>query len=119
MHSLLSSPRLQVTNRTTRITQQATEKSRRPPQLFHRQRKATYYFDAGRHTALSFRLLLSQIKEQKVSPQHRRTRDFLCLSLDNLLASIRPGIDDDEQSHQYFTALLRTHFSHLTSDEIT
>ena len=119
MHALLSRSHLQAINRTIRITQQATEKSRRAPQLFHRQRKATYYFDAGRHTALSFRLLLSQIKEQKVPPQHGRTRDFLCLSLDNLLASIRPGIDDDEQSHQYFTALLRMHFSHLTSDEIT
>jgi hypothetical protein len=30
--------------------------------------------------------------------------------MDNLLASIRPGIDDDEQSRQYFTALLRMHF---------
>ncbi len=119
MYSLLSRPRLQATNRTVRIAQQAPEKFKRTPQLFHRQRKATYYFDAGRHTALSFRLLLSQLKEQKVSPQHRRTRDFLCLSLDNLLASIRPGIDDDEQSRQCFTALLRMHFAHLTSDEIT
>ena len=119
MQSLLSRSRLQPRNRTVHITQKATEKSRKTPQLFHRQRKASCYFDAGRHTALSFQLLLSQLKDQKVSAQHRNTREFLCLSLDNLLASIRPGIDDDEQSRQYFTALLRMHFAHLTSDEIT
>lgn len=39
------------------------------------------------------------------------------MSMDNLLASIRPGIDDDAQSKQYFTALLRMHLSHLTDDE--
>jgi hypothetical protein len=119
MYSLLSRSRLQPRNRTVHITQQATEKSRLAPQLFHRQRKASYYFDASRHTALSFRLLLAQLKEQKVSSQQRYTREFLCLSMDNLLASIRPGIDDDEQSQQYFTSLLRMHFAHLTSDEIT
>lgn len=118
MHYLLARSRLYPTSRTIRITQQATENSRRAPQLFHRQRKASYYFDASRHTSLSFRLILSQLKEQKVSSQHRHTRDFLCLSMDNLLASIRPGIDDDAQSRDYFTALLRMHLSYLTDNEI-
>lgn len=117
MHALLTRSRSYPTSRPVRITQQATANPKRAPQLFNRQPKAPYYFDASRHTSLSFRLLLSQLKEHKTTSEHRRTRDFLCLSMDNLLSSIRPGIDDDEQSQQYFTALLRMHLSHLTSNE--
>ena len=118
MHALFTRSRPCPTSRHLRITQQTVATPKRAPQLFHRQPKASYYFDAGRHTSLSFRLLLSQVKEHKATPQHCRTRNFLCLSMDNLLASIRPGIDDDEQSKQYFNALLRMHLSHLTDDEI-
>jgi len=39
--------------------------------------------------------------------------------MDNLLASIRPGLDDDAQSREYFTGLLRMHLSYLTDDEMT
>ena len=117
MHALLTRSRSYPTSRPLRITQQAAATPKRAPQLFNRQPKAPYYFDASRHTSLSFGLLLSQLKEHKTTSEQRRTRDFLCLSMDNLLASIRPGIDDDQQSQQYFTALLRMHLSHLTSDE--
>ena len=37
-------------------------------------------------------------KPQQTLSEHRRTREFLCLGMDNLLASIRPGMDDDAQS---------------------
>ena len=117
MYALLTRSRSYPTSRPLRITQQTAANPKRAPQLFNRQPKAPYYFDASRHTSLSFRLLLSQLKEHKTTSQHRRTRDFLCMSMDNLLASIRPGIDDDAQSKQYFTALLRMHLSHLTDDE--
>lgn len=117
MHALLIRSRSYPTSRPLRITQQAAANPKRAPQLSHRQPKAPYYFDASRHTSLSFRLLLSQLKAHKTTSEHRRIRDFLCMSMDNLLSSIRPGIDDDEQSQQYFTALLRMHLSHLTGDE--
>ena len=118
MYPLLTRSVVHTTSLPFRLTQQSTQSARRTPQLFHRQRKASYYFEASRHSSLSFQLLLSQLKEQKVAAQHRRTSDYLCLSMDNLLASIRPGIDDDAQSRQYFKALLRMHLSYLTEDEI-
>ena len=92
--------------------------AKRAPQLSQRQSKATYYFDASRHTSLSFRLLLNELKTQKAPADLRSARDFLCLTMDNLLQSIRPGIDDDEQSRQYFFALLRMHLSHLSAGEM-
>lgn len=118
MYPLLTRLTAHATSRSVQFTQQSRQNARRAPQLFHRQRKASYYFEAGRHTSLSLRLLLSQLREQKVAGHHRRTKDYLCMSMDNLLASIRPGIDDDAQSRQYFIALLRMHLSYLTDDEI-
>jgi len=118
MYPLLTRSTAHATSRPVQFTQQSRQSARRAPQLFHRQRKASYYFEAGRHTSLSLRLLLSQLREQKVAGHHRRTKDYLCMSMDNLLASIRPGIDDDAQSRQYFIALLRMHLSYLTDDEI-
>lgn len=119
MYALLNRSLSPPRNRSVRVTQQSSVTSGRAPQLYHRQHRASYYFEASRHTSLSFRLLLSQLKEPKESVQYRRTRDFLCLSMDNLLASIRPGLDDDAQSREYFTGLLRMHLSYLTDDEMT
>ena len=91
---------------------------KRAPQLLHRQSKASHYFDASRHTSLSLRLLLDEFNTQKAPADLRSVRDFLCRTVDNLLQSIRPGIDDDEQSRQYFFALLRMHLSHLSAGEM-
>lgn len=118
MHSLFTRSCFSPARRTVQAAHQTSVPAKRAPRLSHRQHRASYYFDAPQHTSLSFRLLLSQLKAQQVDSQQRRTRDFLCLSMDNLLASIRPGLDDDAQSQHYFFALLHMHLSHLTSDEI-
>jgi hypothetical protein len=118
MHSLLSRSWPRPASSNIHIKHSSAALPKRSPQLLHRQRKADYYFDASRHTSLSFRLLLTQLKGAKAPTESRTTRDLLIFSMDNLLSSIRPGIDDDEQSRRYFVALLHMHLSHLTTDEM-
>jgi len=118
MHSLLTCLRTRPVPATTLARHTPAMPGKRPPQLLQRQSKATYYFDASRHTSLSIRLLLDKLAVQKAPPDLRSTQNFLCLTIDNLLQSIRPGIDDDAQSRQYFFSLLRMHLSHLTVGEL-
>lgn len=117
MHSLIT--RLRTRPAGSRLATHAPAiATKQPPKLSQRQSKATYYFDASRHTALSFRLLLNELKAQKAPADLRSTQSFLLLTMDNLLQSIRPGIDDDGQSRQYFLALLRMHLSALSAGDL-
>lgn len=118
MHSLMTRLRPRPAAGSKPPPHSSPVSTKRVPQLSQRQSKATYYFDASRHTSLSLRLLLDELRMPKAPADLRGTRDFLCLTMDNLLQSIRPGIDDDEQSRQYFSALLRMHLSHLSAGEL-
>lgn len=118
MHPLLTRLRTRPSQGPTPIHPSHTTAAKRPPRLSARQPRATYYFDASQHTSMSLRLLLNQLQTPKTFAESRGTRDFLHLSVDNLLQSIRPGIDDDIQSRRYFFSLLRMHLSHLTADEL-
>lgn len=118
MHSLITRWRPRPVAGSRPPPHSPTVPAKHAPRLSQRQSKATYYFDASRHTSLSLRLVLDQLSTQKAPADLRSTRDFLSLTMDNLLQSIRPGIDDDEQSRQYFFALLRMHLSHLSAGEM-
>lgn len=118
MHSLITRLRQRPAAGSRTPPHPSAVLAKRAPKLSQRQSKATYYFDASRHTSLSFRMLLDELKAKKAPADLPGARDFLCLTMDNLLQSIRPGIDDDEQSRQYFFALLSMHLSHLSADEL-
>ncbi len=118
MHSLITRLRPRPAAGSRPLPQPLAALVKRTPQLSQRPSKAHYYFDASRHTSLSLRMLLNELMMQKAPADLRGARDFLCLTMDNLLQSIRPGIDDDEQSRQYFFALLRMHLSHLSAGEL-
>lgn len=118
MHSLITRLRPRPVTSSKLATHSPTSAAKQAPKLTQRQPKATYYFDASRHSALSLRLLLNELKAQKAPADLRSTQGFLRLAMDNLLQSIRPGIDDDAESRQYFLALLRMHLSPLSADEL-
>ena len=118
MHAL--GPRLltTMTRRKTAPRHQATLSPKTQPRLVPRQNKAFHYFDASQHSALSLRLLLGQLAQQHETAHSSKTQAYLCLSMKNLLESIRPGLDDDDESKQYFFSLLRMHLSYLSSAEV-
>jgi hypothetical protein len=118
MISLLTRARCQTTLITSAHRQGAVQPGRHLPRMSTRPRKASFYFDASRHTALSLRLLLQEANQVVAPERARSARHFLCLTVDQLLTSIRPGMEDDMQSRRYFEALLRLHLSHLSSEEI-
>lgn len=119
MQPLLHHLRLGAATRITLAGRKNSVLMKRAPQISQRQRKAPYYFEASQHSSLSLRLMLEQLREKKTPADIRKTHEFLCRSMDSLLQSIRPGMDDDAQSQQYFFSLLRMHLSHLSSDELT
>lgn len=118
MISLLTRARPRTTPIAPSHRQGCAQPARHLPRILTRPHKASFYFDASRHTALSLRLLLQQVNQVAVPERARSARHFLCLTMDHLLHSIRPGMDDDMQSRRYFEALLRLHLSHLSSEEI-
>ena len=119
MHSLLTRLRTQAASGTPQPGYRTAIDVKRMPRLLQRQRRAPHYFDASRQTSRSFRLLIEQLKQPGDAGSSNHARNFLCLSMENLLQSIRPGMEDDEQSRRYFFSLLQMHLSHLNADEMT
>ncbi len=90
----------------------------RRPESWCRQQRAHYYFDAGQQTAKTLRVLLSEIAAGGNRLGLQTSSQLLAQSMEGLLQSICPQIEDDASSRHYFLSLLQMHLSGLSAGEL-
>jgi hypothetical protein len=80
--------------------------------------RANYYFDASHQTVKTLRKLLAEWREGTLRPGLQTPIDLLGMTMESLLTSICPAIEDDGESRSYFHALLCMHLSGLTATDL-
>ncbi len=95
-----------------------TRRPATPPASWHHSQRSPYYFDASHQSVKSLRVLLAECKSDTNSLGQHSPSQLLAQSFDVLLDSIRPGLDDDAESRDYFFSLLRMHLSGLAASEL-
>lgn len=88
------------------------------PASWHNIQRSTYYFDASHQSVKTLRVLLAECKSDANRLGQHSPSQLLAHSFDVLLNSIRPGLDDDGDSRDYFLSLLRMHLSGLSAPEL-
>lgn len=88
------------------------------PASWHNIQRSTYYFDASHQSVKTLRVLLAECKSGANRLGQYSPSQLLAQSFDVLLDSIRPGLDDDGESRDYFLSLLRMHLSGLSAPEL-
>lgn len=88
------------------------------PASWHNIQRSTYYFDASHQSIKTLRVLLAECKSGANRLGQHSPSQLLAQSVDVLLDSIRPGMDDDAESRDYFFSLLRMHLSGLAASEL-
>lgn len=127
MRALVSPHRIPAHHRTSSQTRSQlavsmpTLQSRaglRRPDSWFRQQRAHYYFDAGHQTAKTLRVLLSEIAAGRNRLGLQTSAQLLAQTMEGLLQSICPQIEDDASSRHYFLSLLQMHLSGLSACEL-
>lgn len=79
---------------------------------------ASYYFDASRQTTKTLKILLADTRAKCNRLGLRPDAQLLAKTIENLLLSLRPGLQDDAESRAHFFALLRSHLGGLNATEL-
>lgn len=85
---------------------------------WHHIQRSNYYFDASHQSVKTLRVLLAECQSGAPRLGQHSPLKLLAQSFDVLLDSIRPGMDDDGESRDYFFRLLRMHLRGLAAPEL-